>query len=81
VRKLAFALTAAVLVLSMSALTGSAQTQAPGAAALHAQAQNFTPILTPAACNGRWGQYCGPGWVRRCWRGPYGHLHCRCVHC
>jgi hypothetical protein len=33
---------------------------------------------------GRWrgpGGWChGPGWrpgVRHCWRGPYGHLHCR----
>jgi Spy/CpxP family protein refolding chaperone len=80
-RKLALTLTAAALVLGMTALAASAQTQSPGAAGLHAQANNFTPIVKQTACNGTWGPWCGPGWVRRCWRGPWGALHCRCVPC
>jgi Spy/CpxP family protein refolding chaperone len=78
-RKLALTLTAATLVLGMTALTASAQTQAPGAASLHAQAHNFTPIVKDTACNGRWGPWCGPGWVRRCFRFPV--PHCQCVPC
>lgn len=77
-KKFALTLTAATLVLGMTALTASAQTQ--GAANMHAQAQTFTPIVKQVACRGP-GPYCGPGWVRRCWRGPFGALHCRCVPC
>lgn len=80
-RKLTLTLTAAALVLGMTALSASAQTQAPGAAGLDAQAHNFTPMVKQAACNGRWGPWCGPGWIRRCWRGPFGVVHCRCVPC
>lgn len=80
-KKLALTLTAATFALGMTALTVSAQTQQPGAANLNAQVHNFTPIVKQAACNGMPGPYCGPGWVRRCWRGPYGGLHCRCVRC
>jgi hypothetical protein len=79
-RKLALTLTAATLVLGLTALTASAQTQSPGAASLHAQANNFTPMVQHTACGGP-GPYCGPGWVRRCWRGPFGYPHCRCVPC
>ena len=80
-KKLALTLTAATLVLGMTALTTSAQTQAPGAGNLNAQIHNFSPIVKQAACGGRWGPWCGPGWTRRCWRGPFGVLHCRCVPC
>jgi hypothetical protein len=81
-RKFTLTLTAAALALGTMALTAGAQTQQPGAANLHAQIHNFTPIVKQAACNGTTGVYgCGPGWVRRCWRGPYGGLHCRCVVC
>jgi len=79
-RRLAMTLTAAAFALGMTALAASAQTQAPGAGSLHAQAQNFTPMVQKTACRGP-GPYCGPGWIRRCWRGPYGGLHCRCVPC
>ena len=72
-KKLALTLTAATFALGISALAVSAQTQ--GAASLHAQLQNATPIVTKAACGG-WGPYCGPGWVRRC-----GYWGCRCVRC
>jgi hypothetical protein len=78
-KKLALTLTAATLVLGITALTAGAQTQ--GVGSLNAQAQNFTPIVKQAACNGTFGPWCGPGWVRRCWRGPFGALHCRCVPC
>lgn len=78
-KKLALTLTAATLVLGMTALTAGAQTQSPGAAGL-AQANNFTPLVQKTAC-GAPGPFCGPGWVRRCWRGPFGALHCRCVPC
>ena len=74
-KKLALTLTAATFALGISALTAGAQTQQPGAASLHAQLQNATPIVTKAACRG-WGPYCGPGWVRRC-----GYWGCRCVRC
>jgi hypothetical protein len=79
-KKIALALTVATLALGITAAV--AQTQQPGAAGLDAQAHNFTPLVKQAACNGMTGAYgCGPGWIRRCWRGPYGGLHCRCVHC
>lgn len=80
-RKLALALTAATLALGMTALTASGQTQSPVAAGLHAQLHNFTPLVKQTACNGRWGPWCPPGRIRRCWRGPMGYLHCRCVWC
>jgi hypothetical protein len=79
-KRFALTLTAATLVLGMTVLTASAQTQSPGAASLHAQANSFTPIVRHTACGGP-GPYCGPGWVRRCWRGPFGVPHCRCVRC
>jgi Spy/CpxP family protein refolding chaperone len=80
-RKFALALTAASLMLGMSALAASAQTQQPGAADLNAQLHNFSPMVKQTACNGRWGPWCPPGRVRRCWRGPYGARHCACVRC
>lgn len=79
-KRLAVTLTAVAFVFGLTALA-SAQTLSPGAGNLHAQAHNFTPIVKQAACNGYPGPFCGPGWVRRCWRGPFGHLHCRCVPC
>jgi hypothetical protein len=60
-KRLALTLTAAALVVGMTALTASAQTQSPGAATLHAQANGFTPIVRQTACNGRLGPWCGPG--------------------
>jgi hypothetical protein len=76
-RKLTMILTAAALMLGTLAIAANAQTQAPGAASLHAQIHNFTPIIKQAACNGTWGAYgCGPGWVRRC-----GYWGCRCMPC
>jgi Conotoxin len=73
-RKLTMTLTAAVLMLGTMAMAANAQTQAPGAAGLHAQIQNAT-LFKKAACNG-WGPYCPPGTVRRC--GPY---RCWCAPC
>lgn len=73
-RKLAMIVTAAALLLATSAIAANAQTQNPGAAGLHAQAQNAT-LFRQAACQG-WGAYCRPGWTRVC--GPYG---CRCRPC
>jgi hypothetical protein len=73
-RKLALTLTAAALALGMTALTASAQTQSPGAASLHAQANNFTPVVKHVACGG-WGPHCRPGWTWTC--GPYGRCWCR----
>jgi len=73
-RKPAMTLTAAVLVLATAAISARAQTQAGGAAGLHAQIQNYTAI-TKAACGG-WGPYCPPGTTRRC--GPY---RCWCARC
>jgi len=72
-RKLTIILAAAAFVLGSMAITANAQTQAPGAASIHAQIQNATPVIRKAACNGRTGVYgCGPGWV---WNGY------RCVRC
>ncbi len=76
-RKLALTLTAAALALGTMVMTASAQTQQPGAAGLHAQAQNFTPLATDVACRG-WGPHCRPGWTWTC--GPYGH-RCWCRRC
>jgi hypothetical protein len=67
--------TAAALVLAASAVAAMAQTQSLGAARLHAQIQNATPIVKEAACRG-FGPFCPPGTTRRC--GPY---RCWCVRC
>ena len=79
-KQLAVTLTAVTFVCGLTALA-NAQTLKPGAASLQAQAYNFTPIVKQVACNGLPGPWCGPGWVRQCWRGPFGRLHCRCVPC
>jgi hypothetical protein len=73
-RKITMTLAAALFVLGSMAVA-SAQTQQPGAASLHGQAQNAT-IIHKAACGGVWGRHCRPGrhWV--C--GPY---HCWCAPC
>jgi hypothetical protein len=68
-------LTAAVLALAISAVAASAQIQSPGAARLHAQIQNASPIVKDAACRG-FGPFCPPGTTRRC--GPY---RCWCFRC
>jgi len=73
-RNLAISLTAAALVLAATAIAANAQTQAPGAAGLHAQIQNAT-IFKQAACRG-FGPYCGPGWTRVC-----NHWRCWCRPC
>jgi hypothetical protein len=74
-RRFTVTLAATALALGSMALTANAQTQAVGAAGVHAQLQNATPIVKQAACNGRTGSYgCGPGWV---WNAYYR----RCVHC
>jgi hypothetical protein len=67
--------TTAALVLTASVVAASAQIQTRGAAGLHAQMQNATPIVRQAACRG-FGPYCPPGTTRRC--GPY---RCWCVRC
>ncbi len=77
-KKLALSLTTVALVLGISALTVSAQTQAPGAGNLHAQIQNATLIVTQAACRGM-GAHCPAGFVQRC--GFPRMPHCRCVRC
>ena len=79
-KKLALTLTIATLALGMTALTASAQTQRLGAAVLHAQAQNFTPIIEQAACGGA-GPRCGPGSTYYCGTGPYGRTFCGCHPC
>jgi hypothetical protein len=73
--KLTMTLTAALLVLGTMAMSASAQTQAPGAASLHAQIQKATPVVKQAACRGR-GPHCAPGWTWTC--GPFG---CACRPC
>jgi hypothetical protein len=73
-RKITMTLTAAVFVLGSMAVA-SAQTQAPGAASIHALAQNAS-IVTPAACGPHWGRWCGPWHHRVC--GPY---RCWCARC
>jgi hypothetical protein len=76
-RKFTMTLTAAVLVLGTMAMSAGAQTQAPGAASLHAQLKKAAPIFKQVACDGTTGVYgCGPGWMRRC-----GYYGCRCVRC
>jgi hypothetical protein len=79
-KRFAVSLTAVAFVFGLTALA-SAQTLGPGAANLQGQVHNFTPLVKQAACGGVPGPFCGPGWTRRCWRGPFGHLHCRCVPC
>jgi hypothetical protein len=77
-RKLTFTLAGVAFALAAMIVSGDAQTQAPGAANIHAQLQNATPIIKKAACNGYTGGHgCGPGWTWAC--GPYGG--CRCVRC
>jgi hypothetical protein len=76
-RKLTLTLTAAALALGTMALTANAQTLQPGAASLHAQLQNATPIVK-VYCRGggpNQGWACGPGFARvcsrfRCWCRP-----------
>jgi hypothetical protein len=67
---------AAITLAGALAFKADAQTSR-GAAAIPAQAQNFTPI-EKAACGPFRGRFCGPyhHWV--C--GPYGR-HCWCAHC
>jgi hypothetical protein len=72
-RKITMTFAAALFVLGATALA-NAQTQAPGAATLNAQAQNAT-IVHKAACFG-WGRWCPPGRHRVC--GPY---RCWCAPC
>ena len=60
-RKLTMTLTAAALMLGTMAIAANAQ-PASGAASLHAQVQNATP-LKQAACRG-FGPYCPPGTTR-----------------
>ena len=64
----------AALVLTAVVTAASAQIQTRGAAGLHAQLQNATPIQKAAGWG--WGPYCPPGTIRRC--GPF---RCWCVRC
>jgi hypothetical protein len=66
---------AVALALTLSLGAASAQIQTRGAAGLHAQLQNATPLVRDAACRG-FGPYCPPGTTRRC--GPY---RCWCAPC
>jgi hypothetical protein len=72
-RKLTMTLTAAAMILATMAVGANAQSQ--GAASLHAQIKNASPVKE-AACGGRFGPYCGPGFTRVC--GPY---RCWCRPC
>jgi hypothetical protein len=72
-QKLTMTLTAAAFALGMMAINANAQSVATGAAGLHAQIQNATPIQK-AACGG-FGPYCPPGTTRVC--GYYGRCWCR----
>ena len=77
-RKLLATFLAITAILLAGILTFKAEAQTSrGAAAIPAQAQNFTPI-EKAACGPYRGRFCGPyhHWV--C--GPYGR-HCWCAHC
>ena len=71
-RKLTTILAAATFALGAMVLAANAQTQ--GAATIHAQAQNATPIHQ-AACGG-WGRWCPPGQHRVC-----GPARCWCAPC
>jgi hypothetical protein len=73
--KLTITLVATALMLGTMAISANAQS-ALGAASLHAQIHNATPIVKQAACRG-FGARCPPGLVWRC--GPYGR--CACVPC
>jgi hypothetical protein len=73
-KKITLTLTAAALVLGSMVLSANAQSQALGAASLHAQIQNATPIVKQAACRG-FGAHCPPGYLWTC--GPYGRCWCR----
>ena len=76
-RSLTMTLTAAVLVLGTMAITASAQTQWMGAASLHAQLKNATPIVRQVACNGTTGGCgCAAGWISAC-----RDRCCRCIPC
>ena len=75
-RKLAMTLAATAFVLGSMALAAQAQTPQRGAASIHALAENATPLVTQAACNGRWGPWCPPGRHRVC--GPF---RCWCARC
>jgi hypothetical protein len=73
-RKLIMTLAAMALVLGMTVMTASSQTQ--GAGSLNAL-RNATPIIKEAGCRGPadWGR-CSPGRHRVC--GPY---RCWCAPC
>jgi hypothetical protein len=71
-RKLMMILAAMAFALGATALVANGQTQ--GAATIHAQAQNATPIHQ-AACGG-WGRWCPPGRHRVC-----GPMRCWCAPC
>lgn len=73
-RKLTMTLTAATLALGAMAVAANAQTQGRGAAGLHAQLQNATPI-EKTACRG-YGPHCPPGFTWTCGAG-----HCWCRAC
>jgi hypothetical protein len=81
-KRLAMTLSVVTLALGTTVFTAGAQTQKLGAAALHAQSQNFTPLTQQIACGGYTGGYgCGPGWTYYCGRGPYGRTFCGCHPC
>jgi hypothetical protein len=73
-RKLTITLAATAFTLGTMALALTANAQTQGAAALHTQAQNATPIHE-AACGG-WGRWCPPGNHRVC-----GPMRCWCAPC
>jgi len=73
-RKITLTFVAAVFVVGATALSVQAQTAAPGAAGINAQAQTAT-IIHKAACNG-WGRWCPPGRRHAC-----DAFHCWCAPC
>jgi len=78
-KKLSLTLTATALMLGAMmlgtmAISANAQSIAAGAAGLHAQIQNATPV-EKAAC-GNFGPHCPPGMTRVC-----GAYHCWCRRC
>ncbi len=72
-QKFTMTLTATALLLGTMAVAANAQTQVRGAADLHAQIQNATPI-EKTACRG-FGPHCPPGFTWTC--GYYGRCWCR----
>ena len=70
--KLTTTLAATAFALGAMSFAATAQTQ--GAATIHAQARNTTPIHQ-AACGG-WGRWCPPGLHRVC-----GPARCWCAPC